>query len=124
MTLTDTSKNSPKLTHSFSMIDDLNNKDQHRKFKRMNPSIFNLFSWHRQTNILRRKNKTLQLQQDNSLLYRPSILTTSELSRSISNRSITFASVFDELENENIQKNNHSVRFKKKTLFLLILYLL
>ncbi|CAF4787508.1 unnamed protein product [Rotaria sp. Silwood1] len=109
MTLTDISTHSPKLTHSFSMIDDLNNKDHHRKFKRINRSIFNLFSWHRQTNILRRKNKNLDLKQNNSYLYRPSIITTtSELSRSISNKSITFASVFDELEDDYIQKNNHS----------------
>lgn len=56
-------------------------KDQHRKVKRL------------------RKNHNEQQQQQNCL----SVIPTSDLSKSISNKSITFASVFDELENNTNQ---------------------
>ncbi|CAF0959664.1 unnamed protein product [Rotaria sordida] len=108
MTLTNIREDSSKLTNGFSMIDNLNNKDEDRKLKRMNLSIFNLFSSNRQTNILKRKNKNMKIEKDKSFLYPQSILTKSELSKSISNRSITFASVFDQLEYDYINKDNHS----------------
>lgn len=54
-------------------------KEQHKKIKRLR--------------------KNLNEQQRNYL----SIIPTSELSKSISNQSITFATVFDQLENDIIQ---------------------
>lgn len=107
MTFTDIMEHSSKLFHNYSMNNNLNKKDQHRKLKRLNTSILNLIPRHRKTKNFERKNTNDQIQQTNSFLHSPSIITTSELSRSISNKSITFASVFDELENEN---NNHTVR--------------
>ncbi len=107
MTFTDIMEHSSKLFHNYSMNNNLNKKDQHRKLKRLNTSILNLIPRHRKTKNFERKNTNDQIQQTNSFLNSPSIITTSELSRSISNKSITFASVFDELENEN---NNHTVR--------------
>jgi hypothetical protein len=100
---------SSKLFHSFSMCNNLNKKGQHRKLKRLNKSILNLFPRHHQT-----KNTNQQIQQQNSFLHPP----TSELSRSISKKSITFASVFDELENEN---NDLSKSIENEDLVIVVL---
>jgi len=72
--------------------------------KRLNTSILNLFTRQRQTIHFERQNTTEELQQRNSLLYPPS-----ELSRSVSNKSITFALVFDELEKEIVNKDQQVV---------------
>jgi hypothetical protein len=77
---------SSKLLRNFSK----KKKDQHRKLKRLNISIGNSFPQHRQIENFENSG------QRNNSLYPPSIMTMSDLSRSISNRSITFASVFDE----------------------------
>jgi hypothetical protein len=110
MTFPDLIEHPSKLVHSISMNSNLNKKEQHRKIKRLHTSILNFFPHHRQT-----KNINEQIQPKNSFLHPPSIITTSELSRSISNRSITFASVFDELENDN---TNPTVRIIQ--LFLIL----
>jgi hypothetical protein len=88
---------------------DLNKKDHLRKLKRLNTSILNLFTRQRQTIHFERQNTIEELQQRNSFLRPPSIMTTSELSRSLSNKSITFALVFDELEKEIVNKDKQAV---------------
>jgi hypothetical protein len=94
MTFTDIISHPSRLFHSFSISDDLN---KHHKLKRINTSTLNLCSRDRQSNT--------NEQQQTSFLQPPS-----DLSRSISNKSITFASVFDTLENETI---NHVVSINK-----------
>jgi len=88
----------------------LNKKDQHRKLKRLNTSIINIFSRPRQTKNFEKKNPNQQIQQQNSFLHPPSIITTSELAKSISNKSITFASVFDD-------NTNYTVRIIQQFIF-------
>jgi hypothetical protein len=94
MTFTDVNEHSSKLFDDLSVNNNFNNKDQHRKLTRLNTSIWNLFPGHHQTKNFESKNTNQQVQEENSFLHPPS-----DLSKSISNKSITFASVFDELEN-------------------------
>jgi hypothetical protein len=103
MKFTDIIEHSSKLFHSFSKSNNLNKKDQHRKLKRLNTSILNLFPQHRQTKNFKKKNPNQQIQKRNSFLHPPSIITTSELSKSISNNSITFATVFDDNTNRSVR---------------------
>jgi len=106
---------------SSSIDNDLNKKDHLRKLKRLNTSILNLFTRQRQTIHFERQNTTEELQQRNSLLYPPS-----ELSRSVSNKSITFALVFDELEKEIVNKDKQPVSTIQlvSRLFIILLFLL
>lgn len=106
MTFTDIIEHSSKV---------LNKKDQQRKLKRLNTSIINLFSRHRQTKTL---NQQIQ-QQQNSSLHSPSIITTSELSKSISNKSITFATVFDDNTNHTVRIIFNNLYFSYYSIFLL-----
>jgi hypothetical protein len=105
MTFTDIITHPSKLFHSFSVSEHLDKKDQHKQFERLNESMLNLFPRNRQTNNLEKKNRNEQTQQRNSFLH-----PSSELSRSISNKSVTFASIFDESQNETMNKDNHVVR--------------
>ncbi len=100
MTFTDRIQQSSKLFRSCSMSNQLNTKESHRKLKQLNASILNFFPRHRPMKNLETTND--QVQQANALLQPSSIMTTSELSRSISNKSITFASVFDETESPTV----------------------
>jgi hypothetical protein len=94
---------------SSSLSNDLNKKDHLRKLKRLNTSILNLFTRQRQTIHFERENTTEELPPRNSLLRPLSMMTASELSRSVSNKSITFALVFDELEKEIVNKDQQVV---------------
>ena len=85
MTYTDIDEHSSKLFHSLSM-NNLNKKDQHRKLKRLNKSILNLFPLYRSTKNLEKKSINEQIKQENTFLQPPITLTTSELSKSLSNK--------------------------------------
>jgi hypothetical protein len=110
MTFTDITEHPSKI---------LNKKDQQRKLKRLNTSIINLFSRHRQTKTFEKKNSNQQIQQQNSFLHPPSIITTSELSKSISNKSITFATVFDDNPNHTVRIIFNNLYFSYYSIFLL-----
>jgi hypothetical protein len=117
MILPDIIGRSSKLFRGFSM----KKKDQHRKLKRLNTTIGNLFPQQRQTKNFENS------QQQNTFLPPSSIMTISDLSRSISNRSITFASVFDEPDNENNNPTVRTIRYFLEffdSLFLLRLWIL
>lgn len=92
MTFTDIITNPSKLFHSSSVNEHLNKKDQYQK--------------HEQLHLFPRNRQTKNLDEQRNSFLNPS----SELSRSTSNKSITFASIFDQSENENINKTNHAVR--------------
>jgi len=111
---------------SSSIGNDLNKKDHLRKLKRLNTSILNLFTRQRQTIHFERQNTTEELQPRNSLLRPLSMMTASELSRSVSNKSITFALVFDELEKEIVNKDKQPVSTIQlvSRLFTILLFLL
>ncbi|CAF0801134.1 unnamed protein product [Adineta steineri] len=97
MTFTDIITSSSKC---LSVDADLNKHDQHRTLKRLNTSILNLFSKYRQTDSFKKQDTNEELQKQNSFLQPPSAL-----SRSISNKSMTFALVFDEIEIQNKPKS-------------------
>ncbi|UJR13543.1 hypothetical protein I4U23_000557 [Adineta vaga] len=69
-----------------------NELHQRGKLKRLNTSILNLLSRSQQPNGSEKLNTNDQLQKQESFLCPPS-----DLSRSISNKSVTFALVFDEM---------------------------
>ena len=116
MTLTDIIAHPTKLFHSLSMADHLNRTNPKvghgqntMKVSRLNVSMLNLFVKCRRTNHCPSKTSDEQRQHDNALLKPPLLFPTSDLSRSISNKSITFASVFDTSDCEPMPEQAPSV---------------
>ncbi|CAF0898420.1 unnamed protein product [Adineta ricciae] len=93
MTFSDMLTTSPKSFRCSSVSNQLNQTNQQGKLKRLNTSILNLISRSQQIDSSKKLNTNAQLAKQQVFLHPPSAL-----SRSISNKSVTFALVFDEMD--------------------------
>jgi len=102
MTFTDISSQRTK-SHSLELFhNEVHNNDHafHQNTKLKKPfhmSFFDLLHWHRPTDTLANTN-IHQQQQQQTCPHRPSIIKSSDISRAISKKSVTFASsasIFD-----------------------------
>jgi len=77
----------------------LNHSNKHHnnyKLKRLHTSVLDLFHWHQPKDILENNN----IDQEQSLPHRPSIIKSSDIEKVLSKKSVTFASTFDLTDKE------------------------
>ena len=77
------------------------NKQHHNhKLKQMQTSVLDLLQWHQPKDTHENKNINEQKQQRLSAPCRPSIIKSSDVAKVLSKKSVTFASVFDLVDND------------------------
>ena len=98
MTINDMIKKKPSSHHSSKLFRQSSFNDdthkQHQKFKQLHTSVLDLLHWHRPKDSPEIKTIEDELPQ-RSDTRRPSIIKSSDMSKALSKKSVTFASVFD-----------------------------
>jgi hypothetical protein len=99
------------------------------KFKRLHTSVLDLLNWHRPKDGLETKTTYPGLPKA-SALRRPSTIKTSDMSRTISKKSVTFASAFnlagddDEDDDDDDYEKDRFVRIYKLSFLRTFFFLL
>jgi hypothetical protein len=103
MTITDMIKKKPSSHHSSELFRQSSFNDdthkQNQKFKQLHMSVLDLLHWHRPKDSPEIKTIEDEFPQGSDK-RRPSIIKSSDMSRALSKKSVTFASVFDLKDDE------------------------